>query len=414
MIGTRALSALWSRSQKAGTKLVLVGDYAQVPEIEAGGAFRALATSLEAPELSANRRQAEAWEREALAELRSGEPARAVEAYLGHSRVVLAGGALEARTSMVTDWWRAKATGEDAVMFALTRADVDGLNRLAHALARDAGRLAGAELEVGSRSFAVGDDVITLRPDRQLGVINGTRGKISALDIERRSLTVSTEKGDQLVLPSTYLEEGPLGWGYALTLHKGQGSTVGRAFVLGGEGLYREAGYTGLSRGRTSNDLYLVNGAAFDDESHLSPGSARDPVSELVSALTRSRAHQLAQDAGRAAGRIHNGPGVPGGAAPGRAVPRRDQPILAVPGYLVAEIGPRPEGGRERQRWERAARAVEAYRSRYGVDDQGSALGPEPDDDRWRCAEHRAAARLVERARAEYAHERSIVDDMGR
>ena len=133
MVGTRSLSALWALAERDGAKLVLVGDHHQVPEIEAGGAFKALATALDAPELRTNRRQAETWEREALAELRSGHPARAVEAYVDHGRVVSAKTAPEARLAMVSDWAAARARGDDAVMFALARTDVEALNRLARA-----------------------------------------------------------------------------------------------------------------------------------------------------------------------------------------------------------------------------------------------------------------------------------------
>jgi ATP-dependent exoDNAse (exonuclease V) alpha subunit len=298
MVGTRALSKLWAAAERSGAKLVLVGDNRQVPEIEAGGAFGALAKALEAPELLQNRRQGEAWERAALAELRSGTPAKAVEAYASHGRVVVAGTALEARRAIVGDWWAARTGGADAVMFAVTRSDVEALNRMARELARDAGHLGASELVSGGRAFAVGDDVLTLRPDRRLGVINGTAATVTAVDLEAGSLTVVTKKGEPVVLPPHYLEAGHLGWGYAMTLHKGQGATVDRAFLLGGDGLYREAGYTGLSRGRASNDVYLIAGGSFADEDHDRRAPGRDPIAGLTSSLNRSRAQHLALEAG--------------------------------------------------------------------------------------------------------------------
>ncbi len=42
MVGTRQLEALLTHAQQAGAKVVLVGDDKQLPEIAAGGAFRAL------------------------------------------------------------------------------------------------------------------------------------------------------------------------------------------------------------------------------------------------------------------------------------------------------------------------------------------------------------------------------------
>jgi ATP-dependent exoDNAse (exonuclease V) alpha subunit len=212
MVGTRALSKLWAAAGRSGVKLVLVGDNRQVPEIEAGGAFGALANVLEAPELTQNRRQGEAWERAALAELRSGTPAKAVEAYASHGRIVLAETAVEARRAMVGQWWAARATGADTAMFAVTRSDVEALNRLARGLVRDAGQLGVSELVSGGRSFAVGDDVLTLRPDRHLGVLNGTPATVTALDLAAGSLTIATKKGGPIVLPPSYLEAGHLGW----------------------------------------------------------------------------------------------------------------------------------------------------------------------------------------------------------
>jgi conjugative relaxase-like TrwC/TraI family protein len=51
MVGTRDLALLADAASSAGAKLVLIGDDRQLPEIEAGGAFRALADVLGAYEL---------------------------------------------------------------------------------------------------------------------------------------------------------------------------------------------------------------------------------------------------------------------------------------------------------------------------------------------------------------------------
>jgi conjugative relaxase-like TrwC/TraI family protein len=57
MVGTRDLAALADAASAADAKLVLVGDDRQLPEIEAGGAFRALGESLGAHRLREVRRQ---------------------------------------------------------------------------------------------------------------------------------------------------------------------------------------------------------------------------------------------------------------------------------------------------------------------------------------------------------------------
>ena len=53
---------------------MLVGDPAQLSEVGAGGLFTVLARHPNTITLTDNRRQAEAWERRALADLRAGDP----------------------------------------------------------------------------------------------------------------------------------------------------------------------------------------------------------------------------------------------------------------------------------------------------------------------------------------------------
>ena len=81
MVGTRDLAALARAAEDAQAKLVLVGDDRQLPEIQAGGAFRALADTLGALELREVRRQHEPWDRGALDALRRGDVETFAAAY---------------------------------------------------------------------------------------------------------------------------------------------------------------------------------------------------------------------------------------------------------------------------------------------------------------------------------------------
>ena len=89
-IGQPGQAALPRPLGRAGTKVVLVGDDRQLAPIDAGGGFRALRLRLGASELTENRRQQQAWEREALDLIRSGLVEDAVAAYQAHDRVVAA------------------------------------------------------------------------------------------------------------------------------------------------------------------------------------------------------------------------------------------------------------------------------------------------------------------------------------
>jgi Ti-type conjugative transfer relaxase TraA len=303
MLGTRDTAALAHATARAGAKLVLVGDDAQLPEIAAGGAFRGLAARLDPIRLEGNRRQREPWERQALLDLREGRPERTVAAYVLAGRVTVAETAEEARERLVADWIDARRRGGDCLMIAARRRDARDLSRRAREALVAAGEVVGPALEFPSGEFAVGDQVMTLRNRRALGVQNGMRATVVAVDLDGGTLTVATDDGRRLELPRAYLEAGHLAYGYAVTAHKAQGLTVERAFVLGGDEVYREWGYTALSRAREAARLYLVGGEPLrdlvaDELGGRHAAERREPLEELAAGLARSRARELAIDTG--------------------------------------------------------------------------------------------------------------------
>jgi len=295
MVGTRQLDTLLDHAERAGAKVVLIGDDKQLPEIAAGGAFRALKEQLPVTELSEVRRQKNSWERDALELLRNGQAAEAVEVYGERERLIVGKDAAGTRAALVADWWQASRNG-DAVMIAARKADMDDLNDKARTILRAEGLIGEVELTIGGRSFAVGDEVMTLRNDRRLGVINGSRGVVEDVHLHERGIQVRLDDDRVVFLPPDYLEERNVAHAYAITGHKAQGMTTDRAFVLGDESLYREWGYVAMSRGREENRLYVVMGDGARDE----VGGAVDrpyEVDQLVRSLERSRAKSLAFDA---------------------------------------------------------------------------------------------------------------------
>ncbi len=295
MVDSRRLARVLAAAESGGAKVVLVGNHRQLPEIEAGGGFSGLLRRLDAIELVDNRRQRELWEREALDDLREGDVAEAIAALGGHGRVIVAESGQDVRQALVNDWWGAAQAGGHAVMVAARHRDVAELNARARQHRVEAGLVGGSELVVDEKSFAQGDQVVCLHNDRRLGVINGTLATVVEVAVDNRSLTIQTNDGARRELPGWYLEEGYLDHSYALTIHKAQGMTVDRAFLLGSDRLYREAGYVGLSRGRLSNHLYVAGPDADEVEDHLANEPEPD-VNQVAGWLGRSAAKRLATD----------------------------------------------------------------------------------------------------------------------
>jgi ATP-dependent exoDNAse (exonuclease V) alpha subunit len=214
MVGSRKLTRLLEHAQQAQAKVLLVGDDRQLASIDAGGGFRALRLRLGASELVENRRQQQAWEREALDPVRSGLVEEAVAAYQAHDRVVAADSKPAATLALLQDWWTAWQQAEhdptqEVVVLAARRAEVDRLNTVCQELLATRGRLGPDRIQVEDRQLAVGDRVVCgHNAIGELGVANRSRGTITALDPQARAMTIRLDGNDDrtVTLPKSYLE----------------------------------------------------------------------------------------------------------------------------------------------------------------------------------------------------------------
>jgi conjugative relaxase-like TrwC/TraI family protein len=295
MVGTRKLARLLAHAEAARAKVVLVGDPCQLPEIDAGGAFRGLQHRLGASRLVQNRRQSHTWERDTLAEVRGGDTERAVDSYLRHERIHHSPTSDKTRELLVEQWLSARAAGEDALMVAARLADVDDLNARARAAVRAQGRLGPDRVVLAGCAYARGDEILALRNDYQLGLLNGTRAVVDRIEVNRRHFVAVTTRGQWVVIPFDYAAAGNLTHGYATTIHKAQGATVDRCFVLFDETTSREHAYTALSRGRHGNDLFVATADRRSEERHAAEVQ-RDPLDDLRAAVRRSSAQHFALD----------------------------------------------------------------------------------------------------------------------
>ena len=173
-----------------------------------------------------------------------------------------------------------------------TARDVTALNDTARAVLVNERVVDNWPIHVLDRPYAVGDRILTLHNDSRHRLINGQRGTITSCELDGFLVRFDGEDRPRLV-PDAYLEAGHIDHAYAMTVHKAQGLTCDRAYVLGTDDLYAEAGYTALSRGRYENRLYV----AADDEAEVDHHGAiehDDPIDGIRAALWRSERQELA------------------------------------------------------------------------------------------------------------------------
>ncbi|MEY2515193.1 MAG: hypothetical protein QOJ89_2551 [bacterium] len=151
MLGSRELAELLTHAAMPRAKVVLVGDHHQLPEIDAGGVFRALVARTDPVRLTVNRRQQEAHAREMLDLWRQSRVREAMTIASEHGELVTAGSAEELHARIVDDYCAAIAAGEDGVMIT----PCTGPTLVTSTLARAAGSTRPAGLAVsacGSRA----------------------------------------------------------------------------------------------------------------------------------------------------------------------------------------------------------------------------------------------------------------------
>lgn len=256
MVGTRQMRRVLEAAERGGAKVVMVGDPEQLQAIEAGAPFRRLVERHGAMEITEVRRQREDWQRAATRELATGQTEAAIERYDAAGAVHRHDTRDDARRALVVDWMadRERDPAASQMLLAYTRADVAELSRLARETLREAGRLGpnqAVETTGGERAFAVGDRVMFLRNERSLGVKNGTLGTLTTLD--RLSMDVRLDDGRNLRIDRK--EYADLTHGYAATIHKMQGATVDRAYLLASRHMDRHAAYVAMSRHRDATNL---------------------------------------------------------------------------------------------------------------------------------------------------------------
>ena len=309
LAGTLSLDRITHLAQDAGAKVLLVGDYAQLQSVDAGGAFAMIARDrADTPELVDVHRFTHPWEKTASLELRHGRTP-AIDTYLAHERIK--DGDAEAMTEAAYNAWRAdRDAGLVSVLIAETHEDVTALNGRARAdliLNKTLNPDREVELRDGTAA-GVGDTIITRQNNRNLRTLagrdwvrNGDIWTITAVGDDgtitiardygtgatvRDDGTIKARKhgrrfGGSILLPASYVAEH-VDLGYAVTAYRAQGVTTDTAHVLVEPTSTRETFYVAMTRGRHSNHAYVALDRADD---HAQPHPGDDPHATARSVL---------------------------------------------------------------------------------------------------------------------------------
>jgi conjugative relaxase-like TrwC/TraI family protein len=298
MAGTFELDALTEQARNAGAKVLLVGDWAQLSPVSAGGAFHLLAKDRDdVPQLHDVRRFRHEWERAASVDLRHGRP-EAADTYTEHGRVE--GGDRESMLDLLYEAWRHDTrAGKRSLMIANDSQTVLDLNNRARVDRVLAGAVRATGVETANGSVVgVGDSVVTRRNQRGLAtgrgwVKNGDQWTVVGVRRDGAIEVRRTNGTGRVTLPATYVREH-VELGYATTAHRAQGRTVDTAHAFVSATTLREPLYVMATRGRESNRLYVDTMYDPDSETSHEPPDELAPADVLRYVLANSSADKSA------------------------------------------------------------------------------------------------------------------------
>ena len=294
MAGTTDLAAAVDYITARGGSVRLVGDDSQLTSVAAGGVLRDIAEPAGALTLSELTRFTDPAEGAASLALRTGDVA-GIGFYLDNGRVHVGDQATAGQDAYLA-WAADRAAGHDSIMLAPTRDLVASLN----ARARTDRLLAGTQpvgrdvtLADGNQASA-GDTIITRANDRRLVITatdwvkNGDRWAVTAVQPDGALQAVHVGTGRNVILPADYVIESAQ-LGYASTVHGAQGLTTDTCHTVATGSESRQLFYVAMTRGRTSNHLYLVTAGDGDPHSVIKPETVLPPTATdiLTSMLAR-------------------------------------------------------------------------------------------------------------------------------
>jgi len=309
MVASRQLARFVAEAEKRGAKLVLVGDHEQLQAIGAGSPFRAIAERIGSVELTDIRRQKHDWQREASVAFATHRTAEGLQHYAERDSIRFAKDREQACADLIRDYLADRAQNPEGSRIALAhrRVDVRAINDGIRERLQAEGLLAKGDgqhnVETndnrdqrnrelvyqtvnGKRAFAPGDRIVLLENNRNLDVKNGMLGTVEAVEPNALHLRLDGSSGGpndarHLALPVKDYQS--FDHGYATTIHKAQGATVDRAFVMASSTMDRHLTYVAMTRHREDVTLYAGRNELKD-------------VKEMVASMGRSGVKETTLD----------------------------------------------------------------------------------------------------------------------
>lgn len=349
MVGAREMHHVLEIADKAGAKVILLGDTQQQKSVSAGDALRCIAEQTGSTRLSVIFRQHLDSDRQAVHDFFAGRAEAGLKSYIDRGDVHITQGEEETHKQLIADWQSSRfksegdqitfiqknvemtgviekvegdklhvrvgnelvETGNSHLILALDKVSAADLNRRAHEARKENGELGQSrnfknvdyketEKEV---EFSVGDAVCFRKSDRKQDVFNRTDATITA--IVGQYITLQTDDGRTINMDTmdekwAQEETGHLGLqhSYSTTIFTSQGLSPDKTFVKDSLGFSRAVAGVALSRHKQTCQTYVDKAVRYeakmrevpaDKWKHISGFSDQECLERVTHAWSKQR-----------------------------------------------------------------------------------------------------------------------------
>ncbi len=303
MIGSKQMARFITEAKDRGAKLVLVGDAEQLQPIEAGAPFRCITQDIKPATLHDVHRQKNDWQKQASQDFALGKTQDALKTYQAHGRIYKNETQDEAIQGLVSDYlndyWSCEGRASQ-IALAHRKADVKAINEIIREARAEAGELEDGityQTTHGKREFAPGDRLLFTRNDRETGLKNGMLGTVT--NTAEHCLTIALDekqehdRGNEMTISINGYQD--IEHGYATTIHKSQGATVDKSYVLASQTMDRHLTYVAMTRHKQETKFYVSEEEFPSNEkmyNALSRARHKQSTMDITKANSYERTHE--------------------------------------------------------------------------------------------------------------------------
>jgi conjugative relaxase-like TrwC/TraI family protein len=292
LASTREQQQLLAVVEKAGARLIEIGDPKQSQPIGAGGLWTHLEHTARAAgahaELTRNQRALDPADRRDQARFREGEHEHAIHGYADRDRVHLHTDQTRVEDAALEAAQADRDAGRRTLVISQTSNEhLDQLNARAQAIRQQHRQLGTGSLPLPGRPYALhaGDEVQVRRtiPHQQVGPLrNGTTARVTDIDPGSATIGLRLANGHQVDLDRNEATRADLRLAYVQHPFPSQGHTSDTAHVIVGEHATREGTYVALTRARQATHIYAAH------EQDTDQPSDPDPLAVLADRVSRA------------------------------------------------------------------------------------------------------------------------------